>query len=52
MIKHIDYEKLGCEPSRFDRIFLSLSSEFANRQDVAVAERLIQAGIDEFIDNW
>jgi len=52
MIKHIDYEKLGCEPSRFDRIFLSLSSEFANRQDVAAAERLIQAGIDEFIDNW
>ena len=52
MIKHIDYEKLGCERSRFDGIFLSLSSEFKSREDVAAAERLIQASIDEFIGQW
>jgi len=52
MINHIDYESLGCEPSRFDRIFLSLSSEFTSRKDMVAAEHLIQAGIDEFIEKW
>jgi hypothetical protein len=52
MINHIDYESLGCEPSRFDRIFLSLSSEFKSREDMVAAEHLIQAGIDEFIEKW
>jgi hypothetical protein len=52
MIKPIDYPKLGCERSRFDRIFSSLSSEFTSRRDVAAAERLIQVCIDEFIGNW
>jgi hypothetical protein len=52
MINHIDYEKLGCERSRFDGIFMSLSSEFKSREDVAAAERLIQASIDEFIGHW
>jgi hypothetical protein len=52
MIKPIDYEKLGCERSRFDGIFLSLSSEFSSREDLVAAERLIQGAIDQFIENW
>ena len=52
MINHIDYEKLGCDRSRFDGIFLSLSSEFTSREDLAAAERLIQTAIDEFISRW
>jgi hypothetical protein len=52
MINHIDYKKLGCERSRLDGIFLSLSSEFKSREDVVAAERLIQASIDEFIGHW
>jgi hypothetical protein len=52
MINPIDYEKLGCERSRFDGIFLSLSSEFKGREDLVAAERLIQTGIDEFISHW
>jgi hypothetical protein len=49
MINHIDYDKLGSERSKFDRIFLSLSSEFNSRDDLATAERLIRAAIDESI---
>lgn len=52
MINHIDYEKLGCERSKFDKIFLSLSSEFSSREDLAAAERLIQACLDEFIESY
>ena len=52
MINHIDYEGLGCERSKFDKIFLSLSSEFNSRDDLAAAERLIQAGIDESIEAY
>jgi hypothetical protein len=49
MIHHIDYERLGCERSRFDKIFLSLCSEFRTVQEVEDAERMIQANIDEFV---
>jgi hypothetical protein len=49
MIHHIDYERLGCEKSRFDKIFLSLCSEFGTAQEVADAERMIQGNIDEFV---
>jgi hypothetical protein len=52
MINPIDYHKLGCERSRFDKIFSSLSSEFTSRHDVSAAERLIQACIDEFVGYW
>jgi len=34
MIRPIDYERLGVDKSGFDRIFLSLSSEFADGEDV------------------
>lgn len=46
MIHHIDYEKMGVERSRFDRIFLSLSSEFTGPDDLKQAECLIQDVID------
>lgn len=49
MIYRIDYEKLGCERSQFDCIFLSLSSEFKNVQELMDGERLIQGSIDEFV---
>jgi hypothetical protein len=49
MIHHIDYEVLGIETSRFNRIFLSLASEFRSAEEVREAEKLIQAAIDEFV---
>lgn len=47
MIHHIDYESLGCGRSRFDKIFLSLSSEFESLSGIHEAEALIQRSIDE-----
>jgi hypothetical protein len=52
MINRIDYKALGCEVSRFDSIFLSLSSEFKNLQELKEAEDLIQANIDEFAKTY
>jgi hypothetical protein len=52
MISRIDYRALGCEGSRFDSIFLSLSSEFRNLQELKEAEDLIQANIDEFANTY
>ena len=52
MINHINYEKLGVERSAFDRIFLSLSSEFTCSGDLAEAELLIRAGIDESVEAY
>jgi hypothetical protein len=49
MIDHIDYESLGCDRSRFDRIFLSLCSEFGNKDDILRAEAIVQGCIDEFV---
>jgi len=49
MIKHIDYGALGSEISRFDRIFLSLTSDFRSREDLQRAEELIQSHLDGFI---
>lgn len=49
MINHIDYESLGCEESRFNRIFLSLTSEFKDVGELGKAEKMIQENIDEFI---
>jgi hypothetical protein len=48
MINRIDYNALGCEGSRFNSIFLSLSSEFQNMQELKEGEKLIEANIDEF----
>lgn len=41
MISHIDYGALGCERSRFDKVFLSLTSHFTSRQELRQAESLI-----------
>jgi hypothetical protein len=49
MINHIDYETFDCERSRFDKIFLSLCSEFHNRSQIEAAEAIIQENIDEFV---
>lgn len=49
MISHIDYEGMGCVRSRFDKIFLSLTSCFDSVREVREAEALIQANIDEFV---
>jgi len=50
MIDRIDYEGLGCEKSRFDQIFLSLSSRFQSREELLTAERIIQEHINSFIE--
>ncbi len=52
MIKHIDYNALGCDGSRFNSIFLSLSSEFQNMQELREGEELIEANIDEFANAY
>jgi len=49
MIHHIDYESLGGEPSRFNRIFLSLTSDFRSAADIRKAEKMIQDAIDAFV---
>jgi hypothetical protein len=49
MIHHLDYESLGVDPSKFNKIFLSLSSEFRNGDELRRAEGLIQDVIDEFV---
>ncbi|MDD5168948.1 MAG: hypothetical protein PHN75_09030 [Syntrophales bacterium] len=52
MINFIDYEAMGLERSRFDKIFLSLSSEFGDKKDVERAEAIIQGHIDTFIETY
>ncbi len=49
MIRQIDYEALGLERSRFDKIFLSLTSTFREAAEVRRAEDLIQGTIDAFV---
>ena len=48
----IDYEALGCEKSRFDRIFLSLQSAFKNRRDVQKAEELIRQHLEDVVGRY
>jgi hypothetical protein len=52
MINFIDYEALECERSPFDKIFLSLSSEFKDKRDIEQAENLLRAHIDNFIRTY
>ena len=49
MITFIDYDSLGCERSRFDKVFLSLASTFHSKNEVLKAEALIQDHIDAFV---
>jgi hypothetical protein len=49
MISYIDYAKFGREISPLDRIFMSLSSTFANAQEMEAAEDLIMGNIRQFV---
>ena len=52
MISHIDYEALGCERSKFDKIFLSLTSRFRTFEELRKGEEIIRENIDEFISSY
>lgn len=52
MISHIDYESLGHDRSRFDKIFVSLSSDFNNKGDLQNGEAIIRQNINEFINAY
>ncbi len=52
MVPFIDYEAIGCGKSRFDRILLSLSSEFRNAGELAEAEKMIAGLIDRFVSAY
>jgi len=50
-IARIEYEKnWGMRPSRFDSIFVSLSSEFNTHDDILEAESIIGENIKRFIE--
>ena len=49
-LARIEYEKnWGLKPSRFDRILLSLSSEFRSREEVREAESIVEGKIAGFV---
>lgn len=49
MISYINYEKLGRETSRFNKIFMSLSSTFANAKELEAAEGLVKDNVWHFV---
>jgi len=49
MISHIDYDALGCKRSKFDKIFLSLTSRFRTLEELRRGEEIIQNHIEAFI---
>ena len=53
LIARIEYEKnWGIKPSRFDKIFVSLSSVFKTEDDVLEAEAIIEEKITGFIEAY
>ncbi len=49
-LARIEYEKnWKMKPSRFDKIFLSLASEFTSKADIVEAKRIIEAKLNGFI---
>jgi len=48
----IDYGALGCETSRFDRIFLSLQSDFASAGDVRKAEAIVREHLEAVVRRY
>jgi hypothetical protein len=50
MISHIDYDALGCDRSKFDKIFLSLTSKFRTLEELRRGEEIIRENIEEFIN--
>ena len=52
-IARIEYERnWGMKPSRFDKILVSLSSEFGSREELEEAESIIEARIHELIEAY
>lgn len=51
-IHSIDYGALGCQTSRFDKIFLSLQSDFQSRDDVRRAEEIIRKHLESVGDRY
>ena len=52
-IARIDYEKRWkIKPSRFDKILISLSSEFSSREEVQRAEAVIEEKIGKFVEAY
>ena len=51
-IDTIDYAALGCGKSRFDRIFLSLQSNFKNGYDVQNAEERIHQRLQDVVERY
>jgi len=52
-IARIEYEKnWKMKPSPFDKIMLSLSSEFGSREDIQEAELIIEERIEKFIEAY
>jgi hypothetical protein len=52
-VARIDYEKRWkIKPSRFDKILLSLSSEFSSPEEVRKAEAVIEEKIQNFVDAY
>jgi hypothetical protein len=51
-IHAIDYGALGCGKSRFDRIFLSLQSEFTSRGDLRAAEETLRSRLDAVVSRY
>ncbi len=49
MIHPIDYAALGCERSRYDGIFLSLTSVFRNRRELDQAEGMIRDNVEALV---
>jgi len=52
-VARIEYEKQWkIKPSRFDKILISLSSEFSSLEDVRRAEAVIEEKIQNFVDAY
>jgi len=52
MISHIDYEKFGRDISPLNAIFLSLSSEFHQAEELAAAEKMVGSNIERFVSTY
>jgi hypothetical protein len=52
MISHIDYEKFGRDISPHNAIFLSLSSEFHQTEELAAAEKMVGSNIERFLSAY
>lgn len=49
MISRINYEALDASESQYDRIFVSLSSQFSNKKELEVGETMVEDNINAFV---